>query len=120
MILPSPIKSISALTTQIYPDLPPTDTFNALVQLESGIQGTVHISFAPPPGKPSEFAIEAWGSKGWLSVDQAGKVVVRGQGLPVGEDEALESDGVRKETESFLTKLAGEEKADWETEELGR
>lgn len=67
-VLPSPISSIFARSYQFQPHLPPIDTLQGLVTLESGISG--HFTFCFGVEQPSSKRQYTFrGSKGVLTVD---------------------------------------------------
>lgn len=62
------VSQISAFTAQIRPDLPPTDTLAATLQFESGLIGTLTMTFAAGTHVPTYLTIV--GERGTLRVDR--------------------------------------------------
>lgn len=96
------MKSISAYTTQLQPHLPPTDSFNAVVQLTNGAAGTFSIMMGTTD-KGSEYVVAC--EKGVVRVSR-GKVEVTREGEDVEETEFKdEGNGVKAEINAWAESL---------------
>ncbi|KAI9060054.1 oxidoreductase family protein [Trametes sanguinea] len=121
LILPSPMKTVSAFASLAKDILPPHDTINAIVKSADGSHGLVELTWgAPTPSRSSEAGnnITVTGTEGWLSVTRANgavRVVVKTitrdkDGKPTGETEEVIEEkevGIRKEIEGFVQAIDG-------------
>ncbi|KAI0649809.1 oxidoreductase family protein [Trametes meyenii] len=121
VILPSPLKTVSAFASLAKDILPPHDTINAIVKSVDGSHGLVELTWgAPAPSRAKDAGnnITVTGTEGWVEVTRANgvmsivvKTITRDKdGKPTGEQlqvtEAKEV-GIEKEIESFLGAIDG-------------
>ncbi|KAI0634391.1 oxidoreductase family protein [Trametes polyzona] len=121
VILPSPLKTVSAFASLAKDILPPHDTINAIVKNADGAHGLVELTWgAPTPSRASQAGnnITVTGTEGWLEITRAGgvmRIAVRTitrdkDGKPTGEAEEVIEErevGIQREIESFLHAIDG-------------
>ncbi|KAF2126471.1 NAD(P)-binding protein [Dothidotthia symphoricarpi CBS 119687] len=95
------MKTISAFSAQLQEHLPPVDTFNSIIQIDSGSSGTLTISFGTTDGG-SEYFVAC--EKGTVQVLR-GKVVVKKDGKEETQDFPDEGSGVKQEVKAWAESL---------------
>ncbi|KAL5043012.1 hypothetical protein BDW71DRAFT_216569 [Aspergillus fruticulosus] len=104
------IANVAAFGTQIQPHLPPVDTMSGILQLRSGVSGTISLSYATE--FKNDFFIEVATTNGSVSMSPAGVTVIeRGSdGLRMEKTEKFESStGVAIEVGAFGRSIADHE-----------
>ncbi|KAF2705730.1 NAD(P)-binding protein [Pleomassaria siparia CBS 279.74] len=91
----------SAFTAQLQEHLPPVDTVHAVVQLGSGVSGTVEISFGTT-FTGSEYSVAC--EKGTVSVSRGKVTITRGKDVEV-KDHPDEGNGVKQEVKAWAEGL---------------
>jgi len=95
------IASVSAVTTQMRPDLPPADTLNAALEFDSGLTGTYSVTYAH--GAPWPSALYVVCERGALRV-QPGEVEITAED-GVCRVERANYVGVERELAAFATAI---------------
>jgi len=95
------ISTISAFTAQLQTHLPPVDTLNAILKLESGASGTLSISFGTTD-KGSEYTVAC--EKGSVHVSR-GTVTITKEGKEEVKRFEDEGNGVEQEIKAWAESL---------------
>lgn len=91
------VEAVSAFTTQIRPDLPPSDTMSAALQFQSGLLATYAVTYAG--SAPEDTTLNIIGSKGAMHLNRDKMTLINAQGTQHFADS--KSDGIREQFMAF-------------------